>query len=155
DQYYGWGWPRTKKSGRLETGRGAFAKMANKLGHGPDSPLRRFQRLHDRIGELRLNKLVETVAGDGCARVSVMPYWTRTSRNQPMGRTRAPSIFSLPEWTPGFIKPPPGFEIRGLDYSAQEVGLGAGLPGDLGMIEDSRRDPHIGFAIRCGLAPAG
>jgi hypothetical protein len=90
NQYYGWGWARTP-SGRLEVGRGAFSRMADRLGEGPNGPLRTFQHLHDRIAELRLNKLVETIGADGYARVSTMPFWTRTGETSRKAAIAHPS----------------------------------------------------------------
>jgi DNA polymerase I-like protein with 3'-5' exonuclease and polymerase domains len=84
-----------------------------------------------------------------------MPFWTRTGRNQPRGRNKV-FLLSLPSWTHGLMQPPPGWGIAGLDWSAQEIGLGAGLSGDPALIADFQAgDPHIRFAIRAGLAPPG
>ena len=41
-----------------------------------------------------------------------------------------------------------------LDWKAQEIGIAAGLSGDPALIADFQAgDPHMGFAIRAGLAP--
>ena len=43
-----------------------------------------------------------------------------------------------------------------LDWKAEEIGISAGLSGDPAMIADFLAgDPHMGFAIRAGLAPVG
>jgi DNA polymerase I-like protein with 3'-5' exonuclease and polymerase domains len=63
---------------------------------------------------------------------------------------------SLPSWTHGVIKPPEGYGIVGLDWTAQEIGIGAQLSGDPALIADYLAgDPHLQFAIRSGLAPEG
>lgn len=84
-----------------------------------------------------------------------MPWWTRTGRNQPSGKGLA-YLLSLPAWVHGVICPPEGYGIACLDWVAQEFGLGAGLSGDPAMIADFQSgDPHLGLAIRTGLAPEG
>jgi hypothetical protein len=80
---------------------------------------------------------------------------TRTGRNQPQGKDLA-FLMSLPSWTHGAIKPPEGYGIVGLDWTAQEIGIGAQLSGDPALIADYLAgDPHLQFAIRSGLAPEG
>jgi DNA polymerase-1 len=52
------------------------------------------------------------------------------------------------------IKPPQGWGVALLDWSAQEIGIAAGLSGDRALIADFQSgDPHMRFAIRAGLAP--
>ena len=76
-------------------------------------------------------------------------------RNQPSGKGRA-YLLSLPAWVHGVICPPEGYWFVCLDWVAQEFGLGAGLSGDPAMIADFQSgDPHLGLAIRTGLAPEG
>ena len=65
-------------------------------------------------------------------------------------------LLSLPSWLHGLIAPPPGWGMALLDWKAQEIGIAAGLSGDPAMIADFQAgDPHMGFAIRAGLAPPG
>ena len=82
-----------------------------------------------------------------------MPFWTRSGRNQPSGRDKV-FLLSLPSWLHGLIAPPPGWGMALLDWKAQEIGIAAGLSGDPALIADFQAgDPHMGFAIRAGLAP--
>ena len=84
-----------------------------------------------------------------------MPHWTRTGRNQPQGRDKV-FLLSLPSWLHGLIRPAPGWGVALLDWSAQEIGIGAGLSHDLALIADFQSgDPHMRFAIRAGLVPEG
>jgi DNA polymerase I-like protein with 3'-5' exonuclease and polymerase domains len=54
----------------------------------------------------------------------------------------------------GLIKPPEGWGVACLDWSAQEIGILAGLSEDPAMIADyASGDFHLRFAIRGGLAP--
>jgi DNA polymerase I len=143
----GWTWPRTP-TGRLALDKKTFGKQCRQR---PE--LQRLQKLRDQIAELRLGAFVNTIGADGASRISIMPHWTRSGRNQPSGRGKV-FLLSLPSWIHGLIKPPEGWGMAALDWSGQEVAIGAGLSGDRAMIEDYLSgDPHIRFAIRAGLAP--
>lgn len=143
----GWVWTRTAR-GRPELRSRTIGKMCKRY---PE--LRPLQKLRDQIAELRLGAFVNTVGADGASRCPLMPFWTRSGRNQPQGRDKV-FLLSLPSWVHGLIKPPPGWGIALLDWSAQEIGIAAGLSGDPALIEDYKTgDPHMRFAIRAGLAP--
>ena len=109
--------------------------------------------LRDQIAELRISKLANTIGADGFARYPLLPFWTKTGRNQPAGNDK---IFlpALPSWLHGIIAPPPGWAIAELDWDGQEIGIMAGLSGDPAMIEDYRSgDPHLSFGRRVKLLP--
>jgi DNA polymerase I-like protein with 3'-5' exonuclease and polymerase domains len=54
----------------------------------------------------------------------------------------------------GLIRPPPGYGVAYLDFSAQEIAIAAALSGDARMAEDyATGDPHLGFAKAARLAP--
>lgn len=143
----GWTWPRTP-TGLFELKSKTIGKQCR---HHPE--LRSLQRLRDTIAELRLGAFLNTIGGDGASRCPLMPFWTRTGRNQPSARDKA-YLLSLPSWLHGLIRPPPGWGIAGIDWSAQEIGIGAGLSRDPALIADFQSgDPHMRFAIRAGLAP--
>jgi hypothetical protein len=143
----GWFWPRTE-TGQISTDAKTLGRMAARHGE-----LKAFQRLHDQIAELRLGAFLKTVGADGASRCPIKPFWTRSGRNQPSSRDLA-FLLSLPAWTHGFIKPRAGWGVACIDWAAQEVGIGAGLSKDPALIDDYRAgDPHLGFAIRLGLAP--
>ena len=113
------------------------------------------QHLRDQIAELRLGRFLNTVGADGYSRCPIMPFWTRSGRNQPRGRDKV-FLLSLPSWLHGLIAPPPGMGMALLDWKAQEIGIAAGLSGDPALIADFQAgDPHMNFAIRVGLAPIG
>jgi hypothetical protein len=142
-----WPWPRTA-TGRLALDKKTFGKQCK---HRPE--LRRLQRLRDQIAELRLGAFVNTIGADGFSRCSIMPFWTRSGRNQPGGRDKV-FLLSLTSWLHGVIKPPPGYGVAALDWISQEPGIVAGLSHDPAMIEDFKAgDIHMQFAIRAGLAP--
>jgi DNA polymerase-1 len=143
----GWSWPRTS-TGKLSLKAKTFGKQCR---HRPE--LKPLQKLRDQIAELRLGAFVNTVGTDGMSRIAIMPFWTKSGRNQPSGRDRV-FLLSLPSWVHGLIKPPPGWGVALLDWSAQEIGIAAGLSGDPALIADFQSgDPHMRFAIRAGLAP--
>jgi hypothetical protein len=142
-------WPRTP-SGKYALGRKVFGKMVKR-----HPELKQTQKLRDYIAELRLGAFVNTVGADGFSRCPIMPWWTRTGRNQPQARNLA-FLLGLPAWIHGVIKPPEGYGMACLDWVAQEFGFGAGASGDPEMIADFQSgDPHMGLAIRIGLAPVG
>jgi hypothetical protein len=144
-----WWWPRTA-TGKYALDRKTLGKMVAK-----HPELKQTQQLRDQIAELRMGAFVNTIGADGFSRCPIMPWWTRTGRNQPSGRGLV-YLLSLPAWVHGVISPPEGYGIACLDWIAQEFGLGAALAGDPAMIADFRSgDPHIGLAIRTGLAPEG
>ena len=146
----GWFWPRTVKTGQYQMTSRIIGKMAQRY---PE--LRPVQRLRDQIAELKLGAFLNTIGEDGRSRCPIMPFWARTGRNQPQGRDLA-FLMSLPSWTHGVIKPPEEYGIVGLDWTAQEIGIGAQLSGDPALIGDYLAgDPHLQFAIRSGLAPEG
>jgi hypothetical protein len=143
------GWPRTK-TGKLELTAKALGKQAK---YHPE--LKSLQHLRDQIAELRLGDFLNTVGADGYSRCPIMPFWTRSGRNQPSGRGKV-FLLSLPSWLHGLIAPPPGWGMALLDWKAQEIGIAAGLSNDPALIADFQAgDPHMNFAIRVGLAPIG
>lgn len=143
----GWTWPRTV-TGKPELKSRTIGKQCR---HHPE--LRPLQKLRDTIAELRLGAFLNTIGADGASRCPIMPFWTRSGRNQPQGRNKV-FLLSLPSWLHGLIKPPPGWGVALLDWSAQEIGIAAGLSGDPALIADFQSgDPHMRFAIRAGLAP--
>lgn len=147
----GWsaGWPRTV-TGKLDLKTRTIGKQAR---HRPE--LKRLQHLRDSIADLRLGRFLNTIGADGYSRCPIMPFWTRSGRNQPRGRDKV-FLLSLPSWLHGLIAPPAGWGMALLDWKAQEIGIAAGLSGDPTLIADFQAgDPHMGFAIRAGLAPIG
>jgi DNA polymerase I len=141
-------WPRTA-TGKPELRGRTLGKMAKRY---PE--LKLLQRLRDQIAELRLGAFLNTIGADGHSRCPLMPFWTRSGRNQPQARDKV-FLPSLPSWTHGALRPPSGWGLGGLDWSTQEPGIAAGQSGDPALIADYQSgDLHMRFAIRAGLAPA-
>jgi DNA polymerase I len=78
----GWIWPRTP-SGRLELRSKTLGKQCRRY---PE--LKPLQRLRDQVAELRLGAFLNTIGPDGRSRCPIMPFWTRSGRNQPQGRDK-------------------------------------------------------------------
>jgi hypothetical protein len=143
-------WPRLE-SGRLDlddSKRHVFRERA-KI-YPVISPLR---ELRHALSTMRLFTDL-TIGEDGRNRVMLSAFGSRTGRNQP---SNAKFIFGTSTWIRGFIKPPPGYGIAYIDWTSQEVCIGAALSGDANMKADTAvgRDPYIEFGIRAGLLPAG
>jgi hypothetical protein len=147
--YREWWWPRTP-TGKYALDRKTLGRMAER-----HDELKPFAQLRDQIADLRLGAFVNTIGADGFSRCPIMPWWTRTGRTQPQGRDLA-FLLSLPAWTHGIIRPPEGYGPACLDWVAQEFGLSAAYSRDPNMTADFQSgDPHMGLAIRNGLAPVG
>jgi hypothetical protein len=114
--------------------------------------LKKTARLRQTIADLKLSSLANTIGADGRSRCALMPFWTKTGRNQPNERDK---IFlpALPAWVHGFIAPSAGEGIAELDWSAQEIGIMAARSGDPAMIADYQTDPYLGFGKRAKLVP--
>jgi DNA polymerase I len=133
----GWDWPRTEH-GRLERKAKTIGKQAKRY-----PQLKKLAHLQQTIAELRIGQLANTVGADGFSRCPIMPFWTKTGRNQPQGKDK---IFlpALPGWLHGLIKPPPGWGVAELDWEGQEIAAMAGQSGDQAMIKDYKSgDPHL------------
>jgi DNA polymerase I len=110
------------------------------------------QNLHElrySLSELRLNDLA--VGRDGRNRTLLSVFRAKTSRNQP---SNSKFIFGPATWFRGLIKPPPGYAVAYLDWSAQEVAIAAALSGDVAMQEAYLSgDPYLAFAKQSGAVP--
>ena len=106
--------------------------------------------LRSTTAKLRLTGL--TVGRDGRNRCLLSPFASITGRNQP-SNTRF--VFGPAVWMRGLIRPPPGYGVAYIDFSAQEIAIAAALSGDARMAEDyATGDPHLGFAKAARLAPS-
>ena len=147
----GWaaGWPRTA-TGKLSLSAKDIGKQIKQY-----PVLKPLQILRKSIAELRLGQMLNTIGADDRSRCAILPFWVKTGRNQPGGKDKV-FLLSLPSWLHGIIAPPRGYGMALLDWKAQEIGIAAGLSGDPAQMADYLAgDPHMGFAIRAGLAPPG
>jgi hypothetical protein len=138
-------WP-TLASGYLALDADTFRDQAKR--HPELEPLR---ELRATLGGMRLTGL--TVGADGRNRSMLSPFRSVTGRNQP---SNDEFIFGPAKWMRGLIKPPEGCGLAYIDFSAQEIGIAAGLSGDERLIEAyTGGDPYMAFAIDAKLAPQG
>ena len=143
----GWDWPLTQ-SGQLSTTKKVLGKQALRY-----PKFLQTAQLISTIISLRISSLTNTIGADEHSRCPLLPFWTKTGRNQPSARDK---IFlpSLPSWIHGVIRPPRGYAVVDIDWSTQEVEIMAALSGDPEMIADFKSgDPYLGFAKRAGLVP--
>jgi hypothetical protein len=146
-----WDWVRTA-TGKPELKQKTLGRQVTRY---PE--LKSLVRLRDTIAELRISKLAATIGADGFSRISMLPFWTKTSRCQPHDRDRNKVFLpSLPGWLHGVLRPPPGYALLHFDWSCEEQYLAAALSGDANLLADCRSgDPHSAFGVRSGLLPAG
>jgi hypothetical protein len=122
---------------------------AQELLHPELPALRLFRELYASLNQMKLADLA--VGRDGRHRFSVHPFRTITGRNAPTN-----FIFGPACWMRGLIKPPPGYGLAYLDFSAQEVAIWAALSGDARLAEHyNTGDVYWGFAVATGLDSRG
>ena len=74
---------------------------------------------------MRLNSLA--VGQDGRNRTGLMPFGSKTGRNQP---SNSRFIFGTSRWLRSLIQPAPGRALAYVDWSSQEIAIAAALSGD-------------------------
>ena len=135
-------WP--VKSGNLVLDRDTFRSQAQIR-----PQLEQLRQLRTTLNELRLTDL--RIGADGRNRCSLFPFWTATGRNQP---PPTQFIFGPARWCRGLIRPPEGYGLAYVDWSAQEFAIMAGLSGDEQLIKAyENSDPYMQFARDTKLAP--
>jgi len=142
-------WPRLP-SGALNLDKEVFKSMAQRF---PElEPLRQLRKMRS---QMRLQDL--PVGEDGRCRTGLMPFASKTARNQP---SNAKFMFGLPKAFRSLIRPAPGRALASLDWSGQEFAIAAVLSGDKNMqadyaFGDPDGDPYVAFGQRAGLLPKG
>jgi hypothetical protein len=139
-------WPRTA-TGMAAVDDATLRRMAETR---PDLPLRALYECKRSIG--MLSKFEITVDPDGRSRCWLAPLRSETGRNSP---SNSKFVFGAPSWMRVLVKPPEGYGVAYVDWSAQEIAIAAGLSGDERMIEHyASGDIYIRLASSIGLAPA-
>jgi hypothetical protein len=137
-------WPRLP-SGALELSEEAFDWGATAY-----PVLRPLRELVSTMGKLKLKDLA--VGKDGRNRCLLSPFSTKTGRNAP---STSKFVFGPSRWVRGLIKPPSGYGIAYIDWSAQEFATAAALSGDEAMMEAYRTgDPYTWLGKYAGAIPA-
>ncbi|TFH72491.1 DNA polymerase I [Gammaproteobacteria bacterium LSUCC0112] len=136
-------WPRLP-SGALMLDDDTFRERAKS--YPAIAPLR---ELRHALGKMRDNSLA--VGQDGRNRTGLMPFGSKTGRNQP---SNSRFIFGASRWLRSLIQPPPGRALAYVDWSSQEIAIAAALSGDDTLWEAyNSGDPYMTFAKQAGLAP--
>jgi hypothetical protein len=133
-------WP-VLESGALDLSSDTFREMAKV--YPSVSPI---YELRHALSQLRLEDLA--VGSDDRNRCILSAFRARTSRNQP---SNTAFIFGPSTWLRFLIKPPPGYGLAYIDFSAQEFGIGAALSGDPEMLAAyASEDIYVSFGKQIG-----
>jgi DNA polymerase-1 len=117
--------------------------------HGRYPAIAPLRELRYALGKMRLNSLA--VGQDGRNRTGLMPFGSKTSRNQP---SNARFVFGTSRWLRSLIQPAPGRALAYVDWSSQEIAIAAALSGDAALWEAyTSGDPYMAFAKQAGLVP--
>jgi hypothetical protein len=136
-------WPLTDKKQGLKTDHKTLKRMARQ--HPWFRPWQEMNELADLLENWKLQ-----CGTDGFNRYSVMPFGTKTGRNNPSSNRY---IFGMPGGFRPLIKPHPGAVIVYCDWSAMEIGIAAALSRDPALLASFvTGDPYVAFAMRAGLA---
>jgi hypothetical protein len=136
-------WPRLP-SGALKLDDDTFRQQAK--AYPEIAPLR---ELRHALGKMRLQGL--QVGQDGRARTALMPFGSKTGRNQP---SNSRFLFGASRWLRSLIQPTHGRAVAYVDWSSQEIAIAAALSGDGVLWEAySSGDPYMAFAKQAGLLP--
>src|SRR5262249_33888984 len=126
-------WPSTP-TGRPCIDAETFRDMA--LAHPEVGPL---HQLGATLGSMKLESL--SVGRDGRNRVSLKPFASLASRNQP---STSKFIFGPATWLRYLIKPALGYAVAYIDFNQQEFAVAAVLSGDQNMQEAYlSSDPYL------------
>lgn len=149
------GWPRTGRSGQIQLDDGTirdWSKVSPEF-----AVLYEARRILDQGSDgLRLD-----IGADGRCRTWLNPFGTKTGRNAPRepggyGARGGPFLFAGARWVRGLLKPPPGKALAYIDWTSQEIQVGAALSGDENLVACySSPDPYITFARLAGAVPDG
>lgn len=136
-------WPRLP-TGALRLDDDTFRERAKS--YPAIAPLR---ELRHAMGKMRLNSLA--VGHDGRNRTGVMPFGSKTGRNQP---SNSRFVFGTSRWLRSLIQPAPGKALAYVDWVSQEIAIAAALSCDEVLWDAyASGDPYIAFATQAGLVP--
>jgi DNA polymerase-1 len=140
------GWPTTRTK-RLSDKEAVWDLMKEMY-----EAVRPLAALKKTLGQTRMGIALE-VDDRGFAYANMWPFASTSGRNQPSSKTFA---FALAAWMRHLIKPPEGYALVYLDWSAQEFHIAAHLSGDPAMkaVLDTA-DPYLAFAEMAGSIPKG
>ena len=136
-------WPRTE-TGALKLDDETFKERAAIW-----PVLKPLRELRQALNSMHLTSL--PIGGDGRNRTLLAPFASKTGRNQPSAKR---FVYALAAWQRGVIKPSPGWGLGYVDFASQEIGIAAGLSGDVRLIAAYESgDCYLGFGKQTGLVP--
>jgi DNA polymerase I len=142
-------WPLTEVSGGLALDDDTFLEQIAL--HPELAELQSLRELRATLGRMRLIGL--EIGADGRNRCALMPFQAITGRNLPSSNK---FLFGPARWLRSFAKPPAGYGLAYLDFSAEEIAIGAALSGDDVLAQHyADGDIYLNFAVAAGLAPVG
>jgi len=133
-------WPLLD-SGRLSLEDDTFYMMEKQ--HPEISLLHELRSILSKMRQIKL-----AVGNDGRNRCPLMPFRSKTGRNQPRS---SKSIFGPSAWVRHLIKPPQGHSVAYIDFCQEEFAIAGVLSNDANMLEDYiSGDPYMEFAKQAG-----
>ncbi len=136
-------WPRND-SGELDMTNDAFDEMSKSYPH-----LEKLMDTRKLLQNLNKNSLV--IGKDSRNRSPLVPFKSKTGRNQPTGKC----IFISSKVLRSLIKPAEGNAIAYIDWCQQEFAIAAALSDDNNMKKAYLSgDPYLTFAVQVGAAPS-
>jgi DNA polymerase I-like protein with 3'-5' exonuclease and polymerase domains len=139
-------WQKTAKSGSFKTTDSYFDEMVKEYPFL--KPLKTARDLVNQTKKFDLPSLVK----DGYVKPHSIPFYTVTSRNQPM--VKEGFVFNMAPWIRSVVRPKPGMVLIGLDWSKQEIAIAAALTGDVAFTEAyNTGDVYAALAKRSGAIP--
>jgi hypothetical protein len=137
-------WPRTR-TGQVSLGDETLKELSTLYPRLVEP----FRQLRKSLGQMRIHNMI--VGQDGRNRPSLMPFRSKTGRNQPK---TSENILGASAWLRGLIQPTPGTAIFYVDWVQQEFGIAGVKSNDTRMIEAyCSQDPYMAFAIAAGAVP--
>jgi hypothetical protein len=107
------------------------------------------RQLRKTLGRMRIHNMA--VGSDGRNRPALMPFRSKTGRNQPK---TGENVMGASAWLLSIIKSNTCCSIAYVDWDQQEYGIGAALSQDGAMVNGYySKDPYISFAIATGAVP--
>ena len=136
-------WPRTA-SGSLELSDEVFKQQANLFPR-----IRLLRELRKTLATFRSVQC--NIGADGRSRTPLLPFSSRTGRNQPRA---SGFVYSWPSWMRHLIVAPEGKALVVLDFEQQEFLIAAALSGDNNMLRAYQSgDPYLFTSKLAGVAP--
>ena len=139
-------WKRTEKSANLSMDAAYFDDMVKEYPH-----LKTLKTARDLVNQTKKFQLPSLVK-DGYVKPGSKPFYTVTSRNQPM--VAEGFVLNMAPWIRSVVRPKAGMVLVGLDWSKQEIAIAAALTQDKAFLDAyNTGDIYEALAKRSGAIP--